>query len=461
MIHNEEVLRSLSFISDAYILLSPRDSLGEPGRVDVFVHSRDHWSISIDVEERNYAEEYGVYGDDNNFLGLGHRLTLGTYFRTKVPHVEGYRFGYDIENLLGSFFRLNSLADRSHEQYTYSASLQKPFIRPTDYTVGLLYSMESIREGQLLADTALTVQRQTVDIWSGLSLKLKRMKNTLFFTSRWTNLVHRERGMEVEPALNPYYHNRSLFLASTGLYHESFYRGSYVFGFANSEDIPYGYKFELLGGYLWGEFYNCYYFGSKLSAGQRIPIGFISGSFNYGSFFDKDWKPQQSTVSLQVNYFTNLFKVGAGAIRNFIALQYIAGIHRLEGERERVTYNSTNMRILEPLHAGGLNRMTINVESVYFSPVYFYNFRLACYIFSDMGWLGDDYNVFANNFHLTAGLGLRIKNDRLIFTSIQLQFGYALVNPEKGVSRWFSLDEAPQVTARRYRPGNPAVEGFR
>ncbi|MDR0296178.1 MAG: hypothetical protein LBH91_08430 [Prevotellaceae bacterium] len=459
MIRNEEVLRSLRFISDAYIVLTARDSLGEAGKVDVFVYSRDHWSIDLDVDEKA-SGEYGIYGYEYNFLGLGHRLTLGTYFLTDAPHIAGYILGYDAENLWGSFFRFSGLADRSREQYTYSASLQKPFIRPTDYSAGVRYSAESIMERQLLADTVLPVQRQTIDVWSGVSWKFKGLANTLFLTGRWTNLIYRERGLNVEAALNPYYHDKSLFLASTGIYRESFYRGSYIFGYANSEDIPYGYKVELTGGYLWGEFYDCYYFCSSLSAGQRIPIGFMSGSINYGSFFTQDWQPQQSVLSVQLNYFTNLFKLGTGSIRNFISLEYITGIHRLEGERERVTYNGENMRILELHLVGGLNRMLLRLESVYFSPVYFYNFRFAFYTFSDMGWLGDDYNVLANDFSLSAGLGIRIKNDRLIFTSIQLQFGYAIVNPGKGTSKWFSLGNEPRVNAQRYRPNNPSIVGF-
>jgi len=293
-----------------------------------------------------------------------------------------------------------------------------------------------------------------------VSWKFKGLRSNLFLTGRWTNLIYRERGLEVSAVLNPYYHNQALFLASTGIYRENFYRGSYIFGYANSEDIPYGYKFELTGGYLWGEFYNCYYFGSSMSAGWRIPVGFMSGSISYGSFFDEDWKPQQSAISVQLNYFTNLFKLGTGSIRNFASLQYITGVHRLEGERERVAYNDANMRILEHSCTGGLNRMTLRLESIYFSPVYFYNFRFAFYTFSDMGWLGNDYNVFANDFSLSAGLGIRIKNDRLIFTSIQLQFGYALVNPKKVRNRWFSFGNEPRVNAQRYRPGNPSVVGF-
>jgi len=459
MIHNEEVLRSLNFISDAYIVLTARDSLGDPDKVDVYVYSRDHWSIEVEVDEKA-SGEYGIYGYEHNFLGLGHKLTLGTYFLTDAPHVAGYILGYDIENLWGSFFRFSSLADRSREQYVYSASLQKPFIKPVDYSAGLRYVAESIKEKQLLTDTVLPIQRQTIDVWSGVSWKFKGLRSNLFLTGRWTNLIYRERGLEVSAVLNPYYHNQALFLASTGIYRENFYRGSYIFGYANSEDIPYGYKFELTGGYLWGEFYNCYYFGSSMSAGWRIPVGFMSGSISYGSFFDEDWKPQQSAISVQLNYFTNLFKLGTGSIRNFASLQYITGVHRLEGERERVAYNDANMRILEHSCTGGLNRMTLRLESIYFSPVYFYNFRFAFYTFSDMGWLGNDYNVFANDFSLSAGLGIRIKNDRLIFTSIQLQFGYALVNPKKVRNRWFSFGNEPRVNAQRYRPGNPSVVGF-
>ncbi len=453
MVHNEEVLRALNFISDAYILVQPSDSRQYPDMVDVFVYSRDHWSINLGLDQKT-SGEYGYWAYDDNFLGLGHRLTLGSYFRTSAPHFQGYILGYDVKNMFGSFFNVGLSADMSYEQYRYEGRLEKHFIRPTDFALGALYRMESVKEGLLLEDTALPVNRQIIDLWGGVSIKLKQVKSSLFLTGRWFNRVYHERALDVGPWWNPYYQNTTIGLAAVGLYRESFYRGNHIFGFATSEDIPYGYKLELTTGHSWGEFYNCFYLGTKLSAGQLFTIGFISGELSYGSYFDPSWEAQQTAVSARLMYFTNLFRLGEGSLRNFIRLDYTTGLNRLEGEREKVAFGN-NLRCLSLPAVTGLNRMLINLEAVYFSPVYFYNFRFAFYAFSDMGWLGDDYRMFVNDFYLTCGGGVRIKNDRLFFTSIQLQLGYAVINPGGGSSSWFSLGSEPGANLQRYTPDKP------
>ncbi len=312
-----------------------------------------------------------------------------------------------------------------------------------------------------MSDTALPVQRQTVDFWGGLTMRwTKDPFHRAFLSGRWNNLVHQELFIEdVNYDSNPYYHNATTFLLSAGLFGESFYRGSHIYGFANSEDIPYGYKFELTAGYRWGEFSNNTYFGARFSAGHVLPFGYLSGNVNAGSFYDMEWEPWQSVATLQLNYFTNLVKIGSGSLRNFIKVNYTTGFNRSQGERERVILN--NIRILSPPHAGGLNRATIGLESVYFSSLYFYNFRFAFYAFSDMGWLGDNYNVFRNDFSMTLGAGVRIKNDRLIFTSFQLQLGFAVLNPSGGGVNFFRLDNEPRANEQRYTPSAPAVVEYR
>ncbi len=462
MIHNEELLRSLNFISDAYILLQVRDSLEEhAGEVDMIVYSRDHWSINLDLSQKS-SGEYGTSAYDNNFFGLGHKFTLGTYFRTTQPHVNGYILGYNAENLLGSFINLGGFADMSYEQYTYQVNAIKPFIKPTDYAGGFFYQIASIDEPQRLKDTSLYVLRQTIDPWGGLTLKFKGLKQRLFLTGRWTNIVYQDMDFEIEvaPTMNPYYHNSTTALVSLGFYQESFYRGSYIYGFSNSEDIPYGYKLGLTGGYKWDEFYNLYYLGAQFSAGQMLRFGYMSGSISGGSFFSTDyWMPQQSAVVLQLNYFTNLVKIGEGTLRNFARLNYTTGFNRLEGERERITLDG-RIKTLNTRSASGLNRMLVNLESVYFSPIYFYNFRFAFYAFADMGWLGDNYAVFDNDFSMTAGAGVRIKNDRLIFTSFQFQFGYAICNPLHGSINWFRLSSEPRINEQRYTPMAPDIVNY-
>ncbi|MDR3181270.1 MAG: hypothetical protein LBT61_05005, partial [Prevotellaceae bacterium] len=225
-------------------------------------------------------------------------------------------------------------------------------------------------------------------------------------------------------------------------------------------DIPYGFKLELSSGRSWDEYVIRNYFSLKWSIGHLIPIGYLKASLTYGSYFYDD-TPQQSVLSADLQYFTHLFNVWNGYMRYFFHANYTAGFHRLEGERERITfYGDNGLRILKLPHTYGLNRLLFHLESVYFSPLYFYNFKFAFYGFCDFGWLGDSYKIFPNDLYTTIGLGIRILNDRLIFTSVQLQLGYAVINPGHGANRWIELGGEQRIGLESFRPNKPALVDY-
>ncbi|MDR0691507.1 MAG: hypothetical protein LBF69_00540 [Prevotellaceae bacterium] len=458
MILNEDILRRLRYIADAYIYIHPQEH--DSSKVDLYVHTRDKWSINIELRQRN-SKEYRMWVYDNNFLGIGHRLTLGAYAMTQNPVMPGYVAGYDVNNLWGSFFDAELLLDKSYDETIYQAQLQKALIKPNDYAAGMAYSLHEVGEGQWLTDTILPVKRQTIELWGGFSLKLKNTKNNIFLLGKVTDTKTFDYGGQVTGVWNPYYRSPTTALLSLGIYHENFYRGSHIYSFGVSEDIPYGYKLELSAGRTWDEYTIRNYFSLKWSIGHSIPPGYLKTSVAYGSYFCDDYTPQQSVLLADTHYFTHLFRAGKGYMRHFINVNYTAGFHRLEGERERITfYGDNGLRILKLPHACGLNRLSSHLESVYFSPFYFYNFKFALYGFCDLGWLGDSYKIFSNDFYTTVGLGIRILNDRLIFTSVQLQLGYAVINPGHGANQWIELGGEQRIGLAGFRPDKPALVDY-
>ena len=67
----------------------------------------------------------------------------------------------------------------------------------------------------------------------------------------------------------------------------------------------------------------------------------------------------------------------------------------------------------------GNNRLVVNSETVVFTPWHLYQFRFALYGFADLGILGYNGNLFKNGFYSTIGIGVRIKNEHLIFRTIR------------------------------------------
>ena len=96
----------------------------------------------------------------------------------------------------------------------------------------------------------------------------------------------------------------------------------------------------------------------------------------------------------------------------------------------------------------GTNRMVLNTETVFFTPYQPLGFRIALFGFADFGLLGRDANIFKNNFYTTFGLGVRLRNERLVFSTIQLRLGVALGN-------------GTRMEQYRYLPSRPEIVRFR
>jgi hypothetical protein len=90
-----------------------------------------------------------------------------------------------------------------------------------------------------------------------------------------------------------------------------------------------------------------------------------------------------------------------------------------------------------------------NSELVLFTPYAPLGFRVAAYTFLDVGAVaGEDDPIFTSKFYASFGLGVRVKNPRLVFDALQLQVsvlpttvdGSSDVVFKVGGSRRLSLD---------------------
>jgi hypothetical protein len=100
---------------------------------------------------------------------------------------------------------------------------------------------------------------------------------------------------------------------------------------------------------------------------------------------------------------------------------------------------------------------SVNIESVLFHPLMFYGFRMASFGFIDFGWVGfDPPLVNSVNFQAATGLGLRLRNESLLFRSIQLRFGYLTETS----SLQFNFSFSTPIIFDTFSSGKPEVVSF-
>ncbi len=459
MMRNEQLLRSLSFLSDAYIILQ---NVGDR-EVDVFVYTHDNLSLSPAFSSQG-SQRFYVSLSESNLWGTGNKLEFGTFLSSKVPFYWGYKGDFRMCNLYGTFFDFDLQAYKDYTSSVNRASLEKNFILPVDYAGGLSYEFRRYNDFQRIPDSTVVIGENILDAWAGKSFRISPALGSYYLSARWTDTDFPIR-YDVNPVYNPEFHNRRCLLLSTGIYKESFYQGNLIYGFGRSEDIAYGFRVECIGGYSWEEYARRSYMAGRLQFGKIVRFGFLNQKVEMGSYFNyNNRRYEQSVFSYETNYFTHLIPVGRWGIRNFLSVKYMRGFNRLVGEDEKLYFsmeNSPRAIRMTDNNVNGYNRLITSFEPVAFSPIYLHNFRFAFYGFLDWAWLGYNRSIFKNDYYSTAGLGVRIKNERLIFQTIQLRIGFSLKRPAGTQVDWLDISEEQRMKTPRLIPMKPAVAEYR
>ncbi len=452
----QSYLRELDLFSNVTIIVTP--AYYSSNHVDINIITNDKWSLGIDVStpriNRLYTEFY-----DNNLLGHGISVQFRTCFHTQGAIYAGNQIGIDIPNLYGSFTDFNFVAGRSYDRYIIGSETNKNIITAGSWGGGISGKSERWDYDFLTSDSTHTISNSTASAWVGKSFRLKN-NNALFIalSGEYTKFHLRP---EVNQDYNSMFHNRKIGLVSVGLYNEKFYTGRYIYGYGRTEDVPYGYNLTLTSGYLSCEFDNRFYIGSSATMSYPTPIGHLHLAAEFGTRFNSR-QMCQTNMNLGFNWFSTLFSIGRASVgRQFLSCWLTMGFNRSEGEGEHIGFTyDYSPRDLSRRNLFGTKRLLVKSETVLFSSLHTYGFQFAFFSFADAAWLGDGA-IFRNDFFSSVGLGIRIKNERLIFRTIQLRI--AIPFYKNGIYRghYIHLSQEPKLKSPHLRPSAPQILPFR
>jgi hypothetical protein len=237
------------------------------------------------------------------------------------------------------------------------------------------------------------------------------------------------------------YQDRNLILGSIGLSRQNYYKTNLIYNFGKTEDIPFGFLIKAIGGFERNQFTDRYYSSLSVSFGSLINnLGYGYFDIEGGGFYNKNVF-QQGMIKFTSNYFTNLFIINRFKIRNFVNFYYIYGIKRFRDEF--LTIDNSNPSGIQGLIAPtltGLQKLNINFETVAFTPYNFYGFRFAFFSFLNLGMVGSNYKLIFNNEVFSGiGLGVRIRNEKLVFKTIQIRMAFFPNAPKNSTKDYFYL----------------------
>ncbi|MCD8102732.1 MAG: hypothetical protein LUE26_09235 [Alistipes sp.] len=457
LVNNKQILLYRPYMAEVTfeIIPNPHDSM----LVDVVIHTRDKWSIGIDGRFRSRGRSMlRVY--DDNVLGTGNHLGILTNFDRHRREYKGIGGEYNIPNIMGSFYEADFYAGAFFYDRIFQGSVYKNFINPTDYELGFAASHDRLDYYMLYLDNTEFLKRTTFDFWTGKSLHLKNINSSIYFTGRYSYAFHHERPPSTAD-YNTYFNNHNRIVFGLGLYREKFYAANMIYGYGFQEYLAAGYRAELTGGYNWGEFRDDYYVGLSLHKGGFHRLGFFRAGVDVGTFIGRnDGKLWQSALDVEFKWYSNLFKVGRSSLRQFVTLNHTRGWNRGTGSNEVVRFTKEHgPRTIREWSVGRV-RSVLNTESVFFTPYKPVGFRVAVFGWADFATIGNNNNIFRNSFYNTFGVGVRLKNERLTFSAIEIKIGAALGKGGFQKNQWFNVGSEQRVMYDRFLPTVPDVVSY-
>jgi hypothetical protein len=453
MADNERLLRGLSFIDDARIIIVPVDG----NMADVAVIVRETYPVGFDLKINGIKEgSVGIF--DRNFAGLGHELEISMPYRFDEYRYPGIGARYSVKNIMRSLSDLEIDLSDGLGSTTFGGLYKRDFVTSeTRYawyaSVRMTYTSEDLDTMPAPVPLRYTYQ----DYQAARSFMIDPTSVTrLIVSGRYVN-----NNVFKKPVIdeNSYYRLQKyhIITGSLALSSQRFINTSLIYSYGRTEDIPYGYMLEAIGGREINEFKSRNYAGVIASYGNIFKsFGYIYGGISLSSFINH-YHTEQGTLEMKIRYFTPLMQAGRSRIRTFVNFYYMRGFDRYTDEFLYLRNNDL-IRGFRNDSVCGSNRIVVTFEPVLFTYKPLIGFRFAFFTFADAGWLvkgsfdaGEYFSV------LGLGAGVRIRNDQLVFNTIQIRFAYYPYSPPYSETSWFTANGIVRLKPPGFEPGPPGV----
>ncbi len=465
LIESERIIRASTGIRDARV--SPQCPGIDNDTIKILIVVRDLWSINGEAGISLTSNFLNL--SDNNFLGYSHLIHNRVSYSLNDPTSFTSIGNYTISNIRHTFITANFYYTYSYLNKNAGLSLDRGFISPlTKWAFGINFNPVSTfwtATADGLSKTSSLIFR-VEDLWLGRSFGLFKGKQHAYNDPR---LVLAARVYDIHYMSRPDFkydtlrknQNSTLYLGSIGFCSRSYYKDVNIYRFGRVEDVPEGRLIAFTGGYQKSEFFDQFYYGLKLAAGNHIRhTGYISEKIEYGTFLLNN-KTSKGVVTAEINFLTDLLKYKNWSVRGFADFKYVDGFNRDAGESVNIN-GSTGLNGFNSTTLLGTSKSVLNLALVFYSPLKVLEFQFAGILFAGFGRVGQAPDTFAPQpVYQTFGLGLLIRNENLIISTIQLSMNYYPQTPGKAPNSFqFNPSSIPDIQFSDYYLSKPNVVAY-
>jgi hypothetical protein len=468
--YNEKWLRDLSYIQDAKIMamITPYDT----NQVDIIVVTKDLFSYGGEVILNN-KDAYSAKLNNINLLGSGNSVQVIQNFENERKPKSGWGYDVGLSNILGTFISVNAgvnqfgnnLVNNDLSAKKNYISVQRPILHPNSKWLGGMEYLETVNKNVFpgkwdsIFDQQLNYNLKHKDIWVGYQLTKNKKQININEYRQFIQYRHLENNFKERPIdyllqLDRNYQNLKANFLSYTLVKQSVYRTRYLYGLGRYEDLPIGQSLTWTTGQYKIEQDHSAYLGFKfeqykLSKKENYThiIANIASSYINQSLQDIRFLSSLEQFS-KLKYLNN----GLG-YRQIINLSFTQTLRNKYNESLRINSIYGIPQLNKEQIKGG-TRISSNWETVFYNNRALWGFKSAPFVFGNITYIrtmGDP--ILKGDIYTAIGSGLRVRNENLVFGTIELK-GCYFPRTNQQLSPWnFSL-----ITNLRYKYNSNIVE---
>ncbi len=435
---NEKHLRDLSFLQDARIKVIP--VRGSRDSVDILILSKDVLSIGGSFNIHS-SKSLALAVSEDNFNGRGDKIQVQGLMDLNRERKLGYGFEFINRNMGGSFVNAaigfttynRSISNGRKEETNVYLRLTRPLVnRFMKWTYGAemeLHETHNYYNTDSLYQQDFKYKYNRIDTWGAWNMDADKTdgNNDKARIRRLIGLRVLQQNFENKPLkyTNGYNYNfadMKAVLGDISIFRQNFYKTQYIYGFGRNEDVPEGMDVSFTVGWTkndervrpyTGINFNHYYF-----TGHHDYLNIFFGS---GGYFYKR-KLEDIDVVGKIDFFTRLYYLKRNwKQRIFLSASATRQFNNLLSEPLRLE-SEYGLQEVRNNFQGGDYRIAGKMETVFFSPRSILYFRFAPFVFVNSALIHLKVDsVYDSKLFSSIGAGLRIRNESLIFGTIELR----------------------------------------
>jgi len=440
--YNEKWLRDIPYIQDARILATL--SSVDTNEVDLYIITKDIFPFGGSFNIRN-ANSYTATLSTENANDGGNAFTLGHNFDKNRSIKTGWGFDYTNRNLQGSFTDITigaksfapNVANGDLSESTVYIRGNRPLLTPNSkWTWGFDWNNANNENvftnkwSDSLFNSNYNYDLKHFDAWLGYQLFSKQIKlsanNVHYFLQvRFLENIFKQRPTDYLAQIDKNYQNIEASLASFTLFKQQIIRTQYLYGFGRNEDLPTGKSLVITSGNYRREQISLPYLGIKFENYKLLSNeNYRHGTFSAGSSF-ADGQLQDVRFIASIEQINKLRYLESGfKYRSIINVSFTQTLKNKFNEALLINSGYGIPQLNKERIYGG-TRITANWESVWYNSRSFYGFRTSPFAFGNITYLRTvGQPIEKGDIYSSIGSGMRIRNENLIFGTIELRTFY-------------------------------------